>query len=301
MNSPKVSVVVPAYNTEKYIAQTLDSILRQTFSDWECVVLDDGSTDGTAEIVKQYCQRDSRFKYFYQPNGGLASARNAAVRHSSGEFLLPVDSDNYISDTYMEKALERFTNYPETRLVYGLYEKFGDDSGPFEFPDYSYEQMLFYGNLIDNCAMYRRSDYDKIGGYRVNVKGFEDWDMWVAILSQDATVYRIPEVVLYYRIRKESLLNEVRNTVQTVRNNLYWNNARKYDRYLPNFTYHRYYGHDCDQILNDVPEKTREKVLFFQRHVFLSSGEYTWKHAIINKIARLLGLGIVFYKKEWQQ
>lgn len=298
---PKVSVIVPAYNTEKYVAQTLDSILQQTFTDWECIVLDDGSTDKTAEIVKQYCQRDSRIKYFYQPNGGLAWARNTAILHSSGEYILPVDSDDIISPQYLEKAVERFTQYPETALVYGEVQKFGAEEGIFELPEYSYTDLLFKCNMIVATSMFRRSDFDRIGGYRQNMKqGLEDWDFWIALLSPESIVYKIPEVVLYYRIRENSLISQVRKNSQELRIKIYWNNAQKYDRYLPNFTYHQFYGHDCEQILNNVPEKTRDKVLFFQRHVFLSSGEYTWKHAIINKIAKLLGLGIIYYKKEWQ-
>ena len=296
----KVSVIVPAYNTEKYVAQTLDSILQQTFTDWECIVLDDGSTDRTAEIVKQYCQRDARIKYYYQSNGGLSSARNTAIHYSSGEFLLPVDSDDIIDQKYLEKAVERFIQYPETTLVYGEVQKFGAEEGIFELPVFSYPNLLFDYNMIVATAMYRRSDYDKVGGYRTNLIGLEDWGFWIALLSPDSIVYKIPEVVLYYRIRENSLISLAHRKARELREIIYWNNAQKYDRYLPNFTYHRYYGHDCEQILNDVPEKTRDKVLFFQRHVFLSSGEYTWKHAIINKITKLLGVGIVYYKKDWQ-
>ena len=298
---PKVSVIIPAYNSEEFISQALDSVLRQTHSNWECIVVDDGSTDNTAAVVKQYCQKDERFRYLYQNNSGPCIARNTALAISDGEFILPVDSDNYIADTYMEKALTRFRDFPETELVYGLLEKFGEEEGIFQFSDYSYERLLFEGNMIDVCAMFRRSVFKCGGGYHSNLKGLEDLDFWIAMLSPESIVYKIPEVVLYYRIREKSRNTQATKTIDHLRQQIYWNNAQKYDKYLPNFTYHRYYGHDCDQILQDVPEKTREKVLFFQRHVFLSSGEYTWKHAIINKISRLLGMGIVFYKKEWQQ
>ena len=293
---PKVSVIIPAYNSEEFISQALDSVLRQTHSNWECIVVDDGSTDNTAAVVKQYCQKDERFRYLYQNNSGPCIARNTALAISDGEFILPVDSDNYIADTYMEKALTRFRDFPETELVYGLLEKFGEEEGIFQFSDYSYERLLFEGNMIDVCAMFRRSAFKCVGGYHSNLKGLEDLDFWIAMLSPESIVYKIPEVVLYYRIREKSRNTQATKTIDHLRQQIYWNNAQKYDKYLPNFTYHRYYGHDCDQILQDVPEK-----LFFQRHVFLSSGEYTWKHAIINKISRLLGMGIVFYKKEWQQ
>lgn len=201
----------------------------------------------------------------------------------------------------MEKALTRFRDFPETELVYGLSEKFGIEEGIRELPDYSYERLLFVFNMIDMCAVFRRSAFDKIGCLHPNVRGLEDWDLWVGMLSPESVVYRIPEVMFYYQVRSSSVSTETAKNLQERCQQIYWNNAQKYDKFLPNFTYHRYYGHDCDQILKDVPEKTREKVIFFQRHVFLSSGEYTWKHAIINKISRLLGMGIVYYKKEWQQ
>ena len=298
--TPKVAVIVPAYNSEKFISQALDSVLRQTYSNWECIIVDDGSTDNTAAIVKQYCQKDGRFRYFYQNNSGPCIARNTAMANSNGEFILPIDSDNYIADTYMEKAVNRFQEFPETELVYGLSEKFGKEAGIRELPDYSYDQLLFVCNMIDMCAMFRRSSFNRVGVFHSNVRGLEDWDLWIGMFTPESVVYRIPEVMFYYQVRDNSVTADTIKAIQKLHQNVYWNNAQKYDRYLPNFTYHRYYGHDCEQILKDVPELTREKVLFFQRHVFLSAGEYTWKHAIINKIAKLLGLGIVFYKKEWQ-
>ena len=300
MSNQKVSVIVPAYNSEKYIEQALDSVQRQTYSNWECIIVDDGSTDNTAEIVKGFCMRDSRFKYYLQQNNGPAAARNTAVRYSSGEYLLPVDSDDLIAQTYMEKAIERFTSYPETTLVYGLIEKFEGETGLYELQDYSYEKLLLDGNMIMATSMYRRSDFDKVGGYRLNLKGgLEDWDFWIALLTPESVVYKIPEVMLYYRIRENSRTTHVNEKAFELRTIIYWNNAQKYERYLPNMSFYRYYGRDCDKIINELPDNTREHIKFFQRHIFLSAGEYSWKHAIINKIAQALGIGFVFNKKEW--
>lgn len=300
-NKPVVSIIVPAYNSQEFISQTLDSILQQTYSNWECIIVDDGSTDRTAEIVKEYCLKDNRFQYYYQQNKGPSFARNNGIANSVGEFILPVDSDDIIDQRYLEKAVERFNCRPDTTLVYGEVQKFGAVQGAFEVANYSYADLLLNNNMIIATSMYRRSDFDRVGGYRLNLKdGLEDWDFWIALLSPDSIVYKIPEVVLYYRIRENSRNRLSTQTICHLRKLIYLNNAQKYDKYLPNFTYYRYYNYDCKHILNEVPEITREKVFFFQRHIFLDSGEYTWKHAIINKIAKLFGMGIIYYKKEWQ-
>ena len=221
--SPKVSVIVPCYNQAVYLPMTLDSVLSQTSPDWECVIVNDGSPDNTDEIAHDYCKKDSRFKYVKKENGGLASARNFGVQHSTGEFILPLDADDLIGSSYIEKAVKQFVDFPETKLVYCYGETFGDEKNPICRTEYNYDSFI-----RDNCfvctSMFRRSDFDKIGGYNLNMKyGMEDWDFWLSLLSPDSVVYQIKEVNFYYRKRGCSMLTDTRkhndyNLRQIVRN-----------------------------------------------------------------------------------
>ena len=98
----KVSIGIPVYNVSEYLRQCLDSIFRQTFTDFEVIMVDDGSTDGSFKICQKYAAKDSRFKLFHQENGGVAKARNNCLRHMTGDFIAWVDSDDWIEDDYFE-------------------------------------------------------------------------------------------------------------------------------------------------------------------------------------------------------
>lgn len=105
MNTPQVSIIVPVYNVEKYLHQCLDSILAQTFTDWECLLVDDGSEDDSGMICDEYAGRDNRFVVVHKPNEGVAKARITAFEHSKAEWITFIDSDDYVSSDYLEKLL----------------------------------------------------------------------------------------------------------------------------------------------------------------------------------------------------
>lgn len=173
-------------------------------SEWECVIVDDGSSDDTRNVAEQYCQHDGRFSYLHQENQGPAAARNNGIAHTSGSYILPVDADDKISPAYLEKAAAYLEQYPETTLVYGLVELFGDKSGLWSLPDYNYNDII-WNNSIMCSAMYRREDYNKTSGYNINMRnGFEDWDFWLSLLNPNSVVHRIEEVMYYYRITQRS-------------------------------------------------------------------------------------------------
>lgn len=103
---PRISIGVPFHNVEEYLPQCLDSILRQTFTDFEVIMVDDGSTDGSFEICQKYVAKDSRFKIFHQENGGVAKARNTCLRHMNGNFITWIDSDDWVDEDYLEKLID---------------------------------------------------------------------------------------------------------------------------------------------------------------------------------------------------
>jgi len=105
MKKPQVSVIIPAYNSEKYIGRCLDSVLEQSFEDFEVLVIDDGSTDGTGKIVKEYATHDERVIYKRQKNMGVAKTRNKAIKLAKGELIAFIDNDDYIDKDYLKKLL----------------------------------------------------------------------------------------------------------------------------------------------------------------------------------------------------
>lgn len=202
---PLVSVIVPAYNQEQWIAETLDSVLAQTFADWECVVLNDGSTDKTLSIAEEYARKDGRFRVFSQPNAGLSAARNQGIRHAEGEYILPLDADDTISPGYLEAAMKRFSEVPETKLVYCKADFFGALTGPWKLPPYQWERFIRVNCIFCSCV-YRRADFDRVGGYDETLRqGLEDWNFLLSLLQPEDIVYQIPQVFFHYRRRSESM------------------------------------------------------------------------------------------------
>lgn len=234
-DQPLVSVIVPCYNQARYLPETLDCLITQTYQCWEAIVIDDGSPDNVAEIAAGYAEKDTRIKFVHTENGGVSTARNVAIReHSSGKYILPLDADDLITPIYLERAVVYFEEHPECKLVYGLAEKFGAEKGRWDLPEYDFQKLLF-DNMIFNSAMFRRSDFDKTIGYNENMRaGVEDWDFFLTLLGPEDKVHRLDELVCLYRIKKSS-----RNTVAAqddtmipLRRIIYNNHMEYYQSYV---------------------------------------------------------------------
>lgn len=117
----KVSVIIPVYNVDKYLSKCLDSVIAQTCSDIEIICVNDGSTDNSAQILSEYSNRDSRIKMITKPNGGLFSARHVGMVSAAGEYLLFVDSDDWIEKTLVEKTLNKITETGADVVIFGAY------------------------------------------------------------------------------------------------------------------------------------------------------------------------------------
>ncbi len=199
-----ISIIVPCYNQEKYIIECLDSIRSQTYFNWECIVIDDGSADNTGNLVQNYIVNETRIKYYRQQNSGVSAARNNAIALSKGKYILPLDGDDKIGPSYLEKAVVLMENDEQLSVVYCEAEYFENRSGKWILPDYSFE-LLLQKNLFFCTALFKRSDFDKIGGYDTHLKvGLEDWEFWISLLSLGGKIYQIKETLFYYRILDNS-------------------------------------------------------------------------------------------------
>lgn len=250
--NPLVSIIVPAYNQGQYISETIKSISTQEYLNWECIIIDDGSTDNTEVVVMNSICGDRRFKYIKQENQGLAATRNNGIMQSYGEYILPLDSDDLISPFYIRDAISVFLRNPETKLVYCEAEYFGEKIGKWELPDYSYEKILL-SNMIFCSAVYRRKDYDKTKGYNVNMKGgLEDWDFWISFLKENDVVFKIPKTYFFYRIKKNSMnvdLHKNEDAIKLMYKQIYLNHEEIYRKFL-NPIYSEKCLNELKQILN---------------------------------------------------
>lgn len=200
---PKVSVVIPCYNHGVFLPETLESLQLQTVRDFEVIVVDDGSTD--AVTVNFLDSLDSRgVRVIRTVNRGVSAARNRGISESNGEYILPLDSDDKIAPTYLEKAAAVLDKNPQVGVVYPERVLFGEREGVDSLPAYDQRAMLI-DNLIYPAALFRKSDWERAGGYNERmVHGWEDWDFWLAITRLQVEVVKLPETLFYYRVRSSS-------------------------------------------------------------------------------------------------
>jgi len=253
----KVSIIVPCFNQAQFLGEALDSILAQTYSNWECIIVNDGSSDNTEIIANFYLAKNNQFKYIYQNNAGLSSARNTGIKNSSGEYILPLDSDDKISPSYIEEAVKILNNNSQIKIVYSNAEFFGAKTGLWKLTDFSLEKILLE-NMIFCTALYRRTDYDKTVGYNSNmIYGWEDWDLWLSILEQGGTVYKIPKTHFFYRIRNKSMVRSLdRKKMSYLKKQLYLNHIDLYSSVFGNFI--------------DICRDRRDLLFFNENSTFLS-------------------------------
>ncbi|MBQ8464664.1 MAG: glycosyltransferase [Alphaproteobacteria bacterium] len=200
---PKVSIVIPCYNHGKFVDETVQSCLKQTYQDIEIIIVNDGSTDEyTNTLLKDY-QRP-KTKVITTQNQGLPAARNTGIREAVGEYILPLDADDKIAPTYIEKAVNVIEKNKKIGIVYADAEFFGAQSGRWKLPEYKLSKQLA-GNCIFCSSLFRKSDWEKVGGYKKEMKyGLEDYEFWLSLIERGCEVYKIPEVLFYYRQHVEA-------------------------------------------------------------------------------------------------
>lgn len=199
-----VSVVVPVYNSEKYIEETLISITNQSYKNIEFVIVDDGSSDSSGIICDEWSKEDGRITVIHTDNKGPSAARNLGISVAKGKYILPVDSDDIIESTYVEEAAKVLDENYEVGIVYCRAELIGDRSGEWILPKYTLQEMLVK-NCIFATAMFRKSDWSLVGGYsEVMEDGLEDYDLWLSIISLKRKVYQLPDILFKYRKHLDS-------------------------------------------------------------------------------------------------
>lgn len=202
----KVSIIVPCYNQAQYLDEALQSVLVQTYQEWECIIVDDGSPDNTEEIAKKWLEKDSRFKYLYKENGGLSNARNSGIDIANGEFILPLDADDQIGNDYLELAIDEFQKDASLKVVYCKAEKFGEESGVWDLKPFSVKDLALQ-NMIFCSSVFKKEDWTKVSGYDANmIYGLEDWEFWIAILKKGGGVKQLDKIGFYYRMKHDSMI-----------------------------------------------------------------------------------------------
>ncbi len=196
----KVSVIIPCYNNGKYIEDAINSVLAQTYNDIEIVCVNDGSTDNSPEIIKTFADKYKNILFFdNQENKGVIYARNIAIEACHGEYILPLDADDTIESTYLEKAVKILDENPNIGIVYCKAMMFGSKNEYWNLDNFDKSNIL-YNNCIFCTALFRKKDFIKVGMYKDYMQfGCEDYDLWLSFIEQGFDVYQIDEILFNYR------------------------------------------------------------------------------------------------------
>ena len=212
-----VSVIMPAYNAEKYIAASIQSVIDQTYSHWELMVVDDGSTDKTAEIVQSLLSTDERISYIHQRNGGQASARNTGIKNSAGELIAFLDAD----DLWIKEKLDlQILKMDETGadVVYSDGHHIREDGEPSDGKDFfapvpgrvegarMFKLLYEYNRIQIQSVLTRRDLLDKAQLFDEDrrLQNCEDYDIWLKLAREDAVFYGMEEKLIRYRRHSEA-------------------------------------------------------------------------------------------------
>ncbi|MCC5636469.1 glycosyltransferase [Nostoc sp. CHAB 5844] len=206
----KVSVIIPAYNAGETIKEALESLLVQSFVEWEAIVVDDGSSDDTLAIATQFAQQDSRIRVLNQENAGVCAARNAGIREAKFEWLLFLDADDWILPQHLEKLTQAVQHNPSLDAVYGGWTKVTPDGQLIFDEEFSFQPSGIFAALARNCVLaihcciVRKAIAIEIGGFDTTLRTCEDWDFWQKIARTGAVFDAIPDASACYRIRPNS-------------------------------------------------------------------------------------------------
>ncbi len=230
---PLVSVIMPCYNDGKYLPEAVTSLRNQTYPNIELIIIDDGSDDPQTRNELERVDF-SNVKVLHTDHVRPAGARNVGIKAATGEYILPLDSDDMIEPEYIERAVAEIRKNPNIGIVYCHADLFGEESGPWALPDYSLKL-----ELLDNCifvtALFRKADWELVGGFSQDfVHGMEDYDFWLSLLGLGRDVVQLSEVFFHYRIKSSSRTTSFNENLKAIQETY----VRLYERHRDLYVKH---------------------------------------------------------------
>ena len=202
---PTISVIIPCFNQGHFLDEAVNSVLNQSFPDFEIIVVNDGSTDEfTNKLLGSYSKEKTLV--LSTANQGLAAARNNGIAVAQGKYILPLDADDRIQPDYLVKAVAVLEKDESVGIVYCRASLFGAVETEWVLPEYSLERMLV-DNIIFCSALFRREDWLATGGYDTGmIYGWEDYEFWLSLIERGRKVIQIPEILFSYRVASDSMV-----------------------------------------------------------------------------------------------
>ena len=241
--SKLVSIIVPCYNQAQFLDEALQSVLDQTYTNWECIIVNDGSPDHTEEVAQKWVTKDARFVYLKKENGGLSSARNLGLEKAKGEFIQFLDSDDCIDKTKLALSLKQFkaTENRDVTIVISNFRMFVETPQITTTPYciiyqqlFNFESVLYQWEEVFSipihCGLFDASLF-KSFKFPEHIRAKEDWVMWVSLFKTDCKVIFIDKPLAFYRRNPESMQSTRDMLPDFISACDYFKNLLTYDEY----------------------------------------------------------------------
>lgn len=218
MEKGLVSIITPIYNGEKYVRETIASVLRQTYPKWEMIVVDDGSKDNSAAVVREYAEKDARISLVQQPNGGSASARNNGIRRANGQYIALLDADDLWEPEFLESQLSLMKE-KGALVVHASYKRIDETSKEILRPYaakkiVTYKQMQMTNHIACLTGLYDTSKYGKVF-LREELKSIrDDYAYWLDIVKLAGKSYGNQKVLASYRVMASSTTGKKKKLIK---------------------------------------------------------------------------------------
>jgi glycosyltransferase involved in cell wall biosynthesis len=225
-NKPLVSVIIPCFNYGQYLEEAIDSVLYQTFQDFEIIVVDDGSDDPhTIEILSNLKKPKTRI--LRQANQKLPAARNNGIKLAKGKYICCLDADDMLAPTYLEKCLGKMEK-ENLDICYTWIQEFGDSNNIWQTGDFDIETLI-HQNCVEVSAVFKRSIWKKTGGYDEKmIQGYEDWNFWIAIAKAGGIGAKVDEPLFLYRKHGSSMIDAAGEIHETLYEQIKANHRKLY-------------------------------------------------------------------------
>ena len=202
-----VTVIIPCYNMERTVGDAIRSVQAQTFKNWNLVVVDDGSTDGSWEQILLAIGEDQRCTAIRKENGGVAAARNAAIERSCSEWILPLDADDKLAPRALYEFALAAQQNPDADLIVPWVHHISPEKDWIVRRQWKGYDSLLQNNCLPNSCMFRRAGWQYAGGYRDGTM-YEDWEFWIRYLFPEAKVVVVQKPLIEYAVRPGSRVRE---------------------------------------------------------------------------------------------
>lgn len=287
MEKKKISIVLPVYNGSEYLAESIESVLAQTYANWELIIVNDCSTDNTLAIASDFAAKDARIKVFSnKENLKLPNTLNAGFEHATGEYYTWTSDDNKYKPDALRVMVECLEKNPDAVMVYTNYTTIDSNGNTIELADKLEPKFMFVGNVVGACFLYRSDAAHKVGLYDANLFLAEDYDYWIR-LYEVGEVLHIEDDLYYYRIHGKSLTETRKNQVDEQTYKVLDKHFRfAYAKSVENGLCNEFFDHMLNRA-SAHPEETLKKLL--------SVNPKYWFHLRWNQLKIF-----IWYSRLWQ-